>query len=214
MTPKSKGGDTVSVAIAATLFYVLRHNEVHDRLRDEIRNTFGSRQRIKQGLLLEKCAYLHACVNESLRMTPPGPGVFWRQSKQDVTVDETYIPAGTEFGVCIYALHHNPDVFPNPESFQPDRFMSGKVPQGFMPFLSGFRSCPAQTLAYRMIHLFLARLIWEFDLEYVKGTPSSEDKGDKFRQMDCFGSRVSGPRVRCLSIRESRPVEGLWKGTL
>lgn len=193
------------MGIAATMFYVLRHGHVYNRLRDEIRNMFPSRQSMKQGVLLEKCIYLRACVNESLRMTPPGPGIFWRQSSHDLVVDGIHIPAGTEFGVCIYAVHHNPDVFPNPESFQPDRFTSSKVPQGFVPFLSGFRSCPAQTLGYRMICLFIARLMWEFDMEYVRGTPPSEDRFGNFRQKDVFGSQVSGPKVRFRSV-QPKPV--------
>lgn len=191
----------MSVGIASTMFYVLRHNHVYVRLRDEIRSVFHSHRSFTQSALLEKCIYLRACVNESLRMTPPGPGVFWRQSSHDLMVDGITIPAGTEFGVCIYALHHNPDVFPDPESFQPDRFTSSKTPQGFMPFVSGFRSCPAQTLAYRMMCFFIARLMWEFDVESVPGEPPSEDELGNFKQTDVFGSCVSGPRVRFRSVQ-------------
>lgn len=204
----------MAVGIAATMFYVLRHSNVYNRLRDEIRTTFPSCQSIQPGVPLDKCAYLRACIDESLRMCSPGPGIFWRQSDRDVVVDGVKVPAGTEFGVCIHALHHNPDVFPNPESFEPDRFMSSKNHQGFIPFLTGFRSCPAQTVAYRMMCLPIARLIWEFDLEYVRQGPSCEDKDGHFKQIDVFGSRVNGPLVRCQSIRGESIVEGRWKGTM
>lgn len=204
----------MAVGIAATMFYTLRHSKVYDRLRDEIRSTFPSRRSIQPGVLLERCAYLRACVNESLRMCPPGPGVFWRQSDRDVVIDGVRVPAGTEFGVCIHALHRNPDIFPDPDSFEPDRFLSSKSHQGFIPFLAGFRSCPAQMVAYRMMCLPLARLIWEFDLEYVRQGPSCEGKDGNFKQIDVFGSRVSGPLVRCQSIRREGNVDRRWKGTL
>lgn len=199
----------MAAGLSATIFYVLRHNEVYDRLRDEIRNTFPSRQSIQPGVLLEKCTYLRACVEESLRMTPPGPGIFWRQSNRVVQIDGVEIPAGTEFGVCIYALHHNPAVFPDPDLFQPDRFLCPKARPGFLPFLSGFRSCPAQTLAYPMMCLPIAKMIWEFDLECVQPVPASKGKGDMFEQIDAFGSRVKGPMVRFHPIRPSSSVDAM-----
>lgn len=195
------GGDTVAVGIAATMYYLLRHDDVYKKLQQEVRSTFRSRQSVQTGSLLDACAYLRACVNESLRLSPPGPGIFWRQCDNDMEVDGVFLPAGTEFGVSIYALHHNPDVFRDPETFRPDRFLFAKGSPGFIPFLSGFRACPAQRLAYCMMSLPIARLVWEFDMQIVRPTLSSDGAEGNYEQKDAFGSKVSGPMVRFRSIR-------------
>lgn len=186
----------MATSVAATLFYVLGNDSVYGKLKDEVRTTFPSRASICAGKALNSCVYLRACVEESLRIAPPGPGIFWRRSKHDMQIDGVLIPAGTEVGVSIYALHHNSDVFPEPHLFRPDRFLSSNTTQGFIPFLSGFRSCPAQKLAYPMMCLLIARLVWEFDLERAGHDTTSAMREEIFEQVDVFGSKVKGPMVR------------------
>lgn len=186
----------MATAVAATLFHVLGNDTIYGKLKEEVRNTFLSRQSICAGTSLDSCVYLRACVEESLRIAPPGPGIFWRRSEHDMEVDGVQIRAGTEVGVSIYALHHNRDVFLDPESFEPDRFLSPNATRGFIPFLSGFRSCPAQKLAYPMVCLPIARLVWEFDLERINHSTSICQETDAFEQIDVFGSKVKGPMVR------------------
>jgi cytochrome P450 len=127
-------------------------------------------------------------------MAPPGPGVFWRQSSSNITIDGLYLPAGIEFGVSIYAFHYNSSIFDDPEVYKPER-MIGSVEEGttqrgaLIPFLRGFRACPAQKLAYASILLPVARLLWQFELV---GAPSEQKL---FPQVDVFGSSIQGPIV-------------------
>jgi cytochrome P450 family 4 len=55
------------------------------------------------------------------------------------------VPKGTDVNIFVYAVHHNPDVFPNPEQFDPERFMDGydlrKSPYEYIPFSAGQRNC-------------------------------------------------------------------------
>ena len=55
------------------------------------------------------------------------------------------IPAGTSIALMLYGMHHNPDVFPDPQTFKPERFLSeqniGRHPYAFLPFSAGPRNC-------------------------------------------------------------------------
>ncbi|PVH95110.1 cytochrome P450, partial [Periconia macrospinosa] len=159
----------VAVTIAAAFFYIRQNPRVLQKLRQEIRTTFGSDTPIS-GPKLDSCTYLRACVDEALRMAPPGPGVFWRTSSSHHVIDGVELPVGTEFGVCIYALHYNSEIFDDPETYKPERMMKkgseeSSAREGLIPFLRGFRTCPAQKLAYATILLPIARLLWEFELD-------------------------------------------------
>ena len=56
-----------------------------------------------------------------------------------------HLPAGTSVVLLIYAMHHNADIYPDPEVFKPDRFFStnslGRHPYAYIPFSAGTRNC-------------------------------------------------------------------------
>ena len=59
-----------------------------------------------------------------MRLAPPTPGPLWREAcSGGVTIEGQHIPEGYEVGVDIYAIHRNPAYFPDPDCFNPDRFM-------------------------------------------------------------------------------------------
>lgn len=106
------GGDTTATALSATLFYLSRNPECYAKLATEIRAAFRKGTEIS-GKGLAGCQYLRACIDESLRMSPPTPGTLWRQlapeeeGRGPFVVDGHVIPKGTKVGVNTYSLHHN-----------------------------------------------------------------------------------------------------------
>ncbi|CAK1366757.1 unnamed protein product [Cercospora beticola] len=201
------GGDMVAVTIAAAFFYITQNQATLQKVQEEVRSVFTSKPPAI-GPELETCAYLRACVDEALRMAPPGPGVFWRTSSSDLIIDGVLLPAGVEFGTSIYAVHYNSEIFDEPEEFRPERMMwkgekDSAQREGLIPFLRGFRACPAQKMAHATILLSLARLIWEFkvdrtspgvDTRAVKAQGTTlQDARKLFPQVDVFGSRIEGP---------------------
>ena len=61
-------------------------------------------------------------IKESLRMFPSVP-LIGRVTSQDMELDGHVVPMGTEVTVLMYSLHHNANVWPDPEKFDPDRFV-------------------------------------------------------------------------------------------
>jgi len=169
----------VAAAIAACLFYLGRNKECRQQASQEIRSTLGRVEFIVPGPLLERCVYTRACLDEAMRMSPPAPGVFFRECTQDCVIDFVRLSAGTQVAVGINALHHNSEYFADPSTYKPERFLKGGAREAFMPFLKGYRACPAQKLAYPMMLVPLAHLLWHFDFKPVTNLGGGADPASR-----------------------------------
>jgi len=81
------------------------------------------------------------------------------------------VPKGTRLLINLWNLQRDPQVWPNPNEFQPERFLTTHVDIDFMsqdfeliPFSFGRRSCPGMTFGLQVTHLTLARLLQGFDI--------------------------------------------------
>ncbi|PWA91069.1 cytochrome P450 [Artemisia annua] len=104
------------------------------------------------------------------------PLLLPHESAEDCVVGGYHIPRGTMLFVNQWAIHHDPNLWSDPERFNPERFEKPEVTSDgyrFMPFGSGRRICPGDGLAMRMIGLALGLLIQCFDWERI-----SEEKID------------------------------------
>jgi cytochrome P450 len=85
--------------MSALFFYLIRHSEIYVKLALEIRKTFADLEEIRSGEKLQSCSYLSACIAEALRMSPPVPGIPWREVEDGgIQVDTDYVPAGYTVG--------------------------------------------------------------------------------------------------------------------
>jgi len=173
------GSDTSATTLSAALFYLAHYPEVYHRLVSEVRLTFNDAEKIRSGLLLQSCTYLHACINETMRMSPSTPGAPWREvQKGGAIIDGMFIPAGYDVGTCIYSIHHCEEYFPQSYTFIPERWIPRQFTspeqlevayEAFNPFSTGPRGCPGRSLATLEICLTLARIIWEYDFRLAEG---------------------------------------------
>ena len=202
------GGDTVASGLTGIFFYLSRNPDCYERLATEIRSKFPDAGSIKGGMVLQSCHYLRACIEESLRMSPPISATLWRQQVKGDTsplvIDGHHIPKGTLFGVNVYALSHNPDIFPEPHNYNPDRWLtddpsSPKMKESFASFGIGPRDCIGKQLAYLELSLVVAKTLWQFDFERAPGplgvVGNGVDRGrpDEFQIHDGFNSTHDGP---------------------
>ncbi|KAH9890254.1 cytochrome P450 [Xylariomycetidae sp. FL2044] len=208
------GGYTVATAISASFFYLSRNKECYQRLSAEIRSVFTSGADIKTGPQLAECHYLRACIDESLRMTSPITTTLWREQvrddKEPLVVDGHVIPRGTLIGMNPYVLHHNPEYFPDPFTFHPERWLAPMSPQrklmydAFVPFSVGARNCGGKAMAYQEVSLVLAKSLWYFEFERApgplgdigggkQGRTDGRGRPDEYQTYDIFTSRHEGP---------------------
>ncbi|THG00233.1 hypothetical protein TEA_020666 [Camellia sinensis var. sinensis] len=118
--------------------------------------------------------YPQAIIKETLRLYPPGPLSIPRESIQDCHVSDYYVPKGTRLIVNVWKLQRDPHIWTNPDGFKPERFLAWQAKEDLigqqfelLPFGAGRRSCPGSTLAYKIMHLILARLLQGFNLEML-----------------------------------------------
>ncbi|CAF0802744.1 unnamed protein product, partial [Didymodactylos carnosus] len=111
--------------------------------------------------------YLDAVINETLRMYPPVTR-FDRESSVPCELGGYMLPTGTIITVPVYWLHHDPDVWENPEQFIPERFYSSEKlkrdPLYFVPFGIGPRSCVGMRFAIQTVKLAIVQCLYQFEI--------------------------------------------------
>lgn len=147
------GSDTTSIVMSAMLFYLSRNPEVQSRLSDEVRAAFASAADVKSGADLQSCRYLRAFIQEACRMNAPVPAEPARTVLPGgTTVDGQYFPEGSKVSVGTYCLSYNPEIYPEPFKFKPERWILDpskpeslaevdRAESGFCAFSYGSRGC-------------------------------------------------------------------------
>lgn len=121
------GSDTSSTTLSATLFYLLQNPSCLQRLTKEIRETFSHEDEIQMGTKMQSCAYLRACIDEAMRMSPAVPGLLPRlilPGGLHIPALDLSLPAGIDVGVCTYAIHHHKDYVAEPFAYTPERWLA------------------------------------------------------------------------------------------
>ncbi|MFI6166141.1 cytochrome P450 [Nocardia sp. NPDC051052] len=158
---------TTGVAVSWTLYLLAQHPDTAERVADELTRVLGDRA--APGYAdLKKLTYLTMVLKESMRLYPPGP-YGAREATEDLRIGEYAVPAGTTLFYPIWAVHLNPEYWPSPEVFRPERFTAaesaGRPRLAYIPFGVGPRSCEGASLAMVEAELILAVLLRRFRFE-------------------------------------------------
>ncbi|XP_011687784.1 PREDICTED: cytochrome P450 4C1-like, partial [Wasmannia auropunctata] len=101
--------------------------------------------------LLQNLPYLERCIKEALRLYP-SVYLISRIPGEDVKLQSYLVPAGTILHLNIYGVHRDPNFWPNPEVFDPDRFLPEKIlnrhPYSYIPFSAGPRNCIGKLVSF------------------------------------------------------------------
>lgn len=159
------------------LYELARNKEIQDRLVKEINESL-------EGLdpnsleyydkVMRNIPYLEAVIKETLRRYPPLPRITRRAGKT-TEINGIEIKEGAEVHVSVYALHHNPRYFPDPERWDPERFAPENkdqlTPYTYLPFGTGPRNCIGMRFAYQEIKLCIVKLLPQFRFTTNASTP-------------------------------------------
>uniref|UniRef100_A0A0A9ZBI9 Cytochrome P450 4C1 n=1 Tax=Lygus hesperus TaxID=30085 RepID=A0A0A9ZBI9_LYGHE len=145
------GHDTTSTALQWLLMHLAENPEVQERAYAEQVEIFGNSDRDVTKDDLAKMQYLEQVIKESLRLSPSVPSIA-RSLVEDIRLPNGLtVPSGTKLSVSMYSLHRNPNYWPDPEVFRPERFSpeesKNRHPYSYIPFSAGPRNCIGQKFA-------------------------------------------------------------------
>jgi cytochrome P450 len=147
------GHETTATSLAWALRWILPDGALIARLREELAAAGGDPARIA------KLELLDATVKESLRLQPIIP-LVGRILQQPKRLGGRDLPAGTAIAPAIYLVHQRPSLYPDPQSFRPDRFLTFKpTPSEWLPFGGGLRRCIGAAFAIYEMKMVLASVL-------------------------------------------------------
>ena len=161
------GEDTTANTLAWMIYLLHRHPEALARAREEV----GGR-RIEKYEQAAALPFIEACINETMRLKPVAP-ILMLQSTREMVVADIEVPAKTLFMCLMRAGATDERRFPDAQTFDPARWLSGASASSpkrvAMPFGAGPRLCPGRYLALLEMKMVMAMLLAEFDIDEVNG---------------------------------------------
>jgi len=184
MTALVAGHETTASQLAWAFERLAREPSVVSRLAGELSNGNGDE-------------YLTATIYEILRHRPVLPNAEPRLTKKPVRIGEVEYPAGVALLASAYLVHHDPELYPEPHSFRPERFL-GSAPGTYtwIPFGGGRRRCLGATFALQEMKIVLRAVLSRYDVS------PADSKREQTRRRSITFSPTRGARV-ILRARET-----------
>lgn len=169
MTLLAAGHETTATSLCWAFERILNHPEVEARLRAELAGVTHNRPITAEDL--PRLEYLDATIKEVLRLRPVIPTVA-RMLKAPMKIRGWEIPAGILVAPAINIIHQREDLYPEPESFKPERFLGKKQdPYSYFPFGGGTRRCIGMAFALYEMKIVLATVLRRTKLKLPRPGP-------------------------------------------
>jgi cytochrome P450 len=152
------GHETSATSLTWALYHIYRDDTVRERLLAELSNRPTPKE-------MAKLPYLGAVIQETLRMHPT-VSIVLRRLTGPLTVRGVACSEGDIVGIALPALHFNPDIWPDPNRFDPDRFLTRRVsPFEYAPFGGGHRRCIGASFAMCELSVSIGTIMSTLELE-------------------------------------------------
>ena len=168
------GADSTAVMLSSIMFHLVQNADVRIRILHEVRSQGG----IGATVDLQALSYLRAVVKEGLRLGMANPMRFTRVvPPAGFCVGGFNLPFGTIVGCAPYIIHHDPEVFPDPFTFRPERWLEEGKDEGLgrrdmersmMPFGVGLRACIGKNLAQQQIYETVVAVVESGVLDWAR----------------------------------------------
>jgi cytochrome P450 len=158
MTMLIAGHETTATALSWTFGFLLGHPEVSERLQAEVDGACDE-QGLPDAAALASSEFLDAVIKESLRLRPIVPDVV-RYVRSPTQFAGHEIPVGAFLSPCIHLAHRRAESWPDPDRFNPQRFVGAKVdPYAWLPFGGGIRRCLGMAFALYEMKIVLGVIL-------------------------------------------------------
>ncbi|KAM4594183.1 cytochrome P450 3A30 [Fundulus diaphanus] len=166
------GYETSSSSLTFLAYNLATNPEVMKKLQEEIDATFPNKAPVHYQPLMEM-EYLDCVINESLRLFPIAARLE-RVAKAAVEINGVVIPKDMVVLIPTWPLHRDPEIWPEPEAFKPERFSKKNKdnidPYTYMPFGSGPRNCIGMRFALVLIKLAVVEILQQYSFSVCKET--------------------------------------------
>uniref|UniRef100_A0A6P4G0X4 Probable cytochrome P450 4d20 n=1 Tax=Drosophila rhopaloa TaxID=1041015 RepID=A0A6P4G0X4_DRORH len=163
-----EGDDTTSSGVSHALYAIARHPKVQERIYEELLRVLGQDPSapVTQSQLND-LKYLECVIKETMRLYPPVPAIG-RHTHKDLQIGNKTIPANTSIYLVMYFAHRDPDYFPDPLSFKPERFLDGEGESheifAYVPFSAGPKNCIGQKFAILEMKALISKVLRHYEL--------------------------------------------------
>lgn len=162
------GFDTSAITLHWSLAYLTKYPEIQTQIQEELDLVIG-RERLPTLQDMPSLPFFQAAVYELFRVTSIAPLSVLRSTTVETNIRDFTIPKDTVVMVNLWSVHRDPEIWKDPDVFDPRRFLDGagqvidpKFFRGFMPFSCGRRKCPGDVLATKQVSVLLAALLHSF----------------------------------------------------
>ncbi|NWI63515.1 CP3A9 protein, partial [Todus mexicanus] len=166
------GYEPTSNTLCYLAYELAMHPDVQQKLLEEIDTVLPNKAPLTYEAMMQ-LEYLDMTINETLRLFPIG-GRLERTCKRDVEINGVTIPKGTIVMIPPYVLHRDPEYWPNPDEFRPERFSKenkdGIDPYTYLPFGAGPRNCIGMRFALLTLKVAITILLQNFTFQTCKET--------------------------------------------
>ncbi|KOX72550.1 putative cytochrome P450 6a14 [Melipona quadrifasciata] len=169
------GFETSSLTITNTLYELAQNQDIQDKLREEIEEHCAKNDGELKYDDIKRMKYLDKAYKETLRMYPAG-SIVTRRAQSNYIFNGTgvSIPKGTIIWIPVQGIHYDPDIYPNPQKFDPERFnedaVAARNPMHYLPFGDGPRNCIGERFAVYQTKVGLITILRNYKVDVCDKT--------------------------------------------
>ncbi|XP_075983406.1 cytochrome P450 6B5-like [Anticarsia gemmatalis] len=167
------GYETSATTLSFTMYELAKHPEIQERVLQEVDEYLRRNDNVLKYECITEMPYLDACIDETLRLYPV-LSMLTREMAEDYTLpDGLRLEKGLRVHLPVIHLHNNPDFFPEPEEYKPERFYGDNKrdikPYTYMPFGDGPRVCIGMRFAKMQMMAGFITLFKKYRVELADG---------------------------------------------
>jgi len=166
------GTETTALTLGWIFYLLSQHPEITEKIRAEGEEVYGDCEPRWEDI--QKLTYTRAVMLETLRLYPPAWALMRTAAEEDEIAGHK-IESGDKIVLSPYMVHHNPKYWDDPETFDPNRFLPGRIKKrvkySYLPFGAGKRFCLGGQLSQLETVLALTMLLRRFRMEYLGDVP-------------------------------------------
>jgi cytochrome P450 len=195
------GHETTANALSWTFYLLATHPAVTDRLLEELQDVLAGRAPTMEDI--PRLRYTDQVVSEALRLYPPAWIVPRRTVREDRLETGVTLPGGAAVVLSPWSMHRDPEFYPDPDAFHPDRVepaaREARPPYAYYPFGGGNRRCIGEPFARMELALILATLLPRFRFDLQPGQTIVPEPRVTLRPRDEIRMRIR-PRPGVLGV--------------